>query len=358
MKCLPSQRRAFTLVELLVVIAIIGVLVALLLPAIQAAREAARRSSCQNNLHQIGAAMHGYHAAMGHFPYGAKDHDDDVNNPKPFKRYPMTWRTLLLPHIEQQAIYAELIKLAKDSEDKGCYVSRSWDKSPLQQQSIAVYFCPSEAAGQIVEGVADWSMPLANAGAPHTAAVASYFGSAGPVATGPRDWGVPNVCGICINNVACPCVITKNPASSRDGGFFHGHLVDGPGMLDMWPNELSTQHVSDGTSNTIHVGETYWVEKNSNQNGCTNQMNWMSSWSVASTVWGINEDYIARVPALAADDLNWAAGCNFRSRHPGGALFLMADASVRFLDDGISPSALANLGGRNDGRVGEEYTRP
>jgi prepilin-type processing-associated H-X9-DG protein len=126
----------------------------------------------------------------------------------------------------------------------------------------------------------------------------------------------------------------------------------------MWPNEYTTTHVPDGTSNTIHVGETHWAEKNSRLNGCTNHMHWMSSWSVASTVWGINENYIAKIPALANDDLNWAAGCNFRSFHPGGAQFLMADASVQFLEDSISPTALANLGGRNDGNLGEEYRRP
>jgi prepilin-type N-terminal cleavage/methylation domain-containing protein len=354
---LLTHRRAFTLVELLVVIAIIGVLVALLLPAVQAAREAARRSSCQNNLHQIGTALHNYHAAQGHFPYGAKDHDDDGGNPVPFKRYPMTWRTLILPYMEQQSLYQDLLKLAKASEGMGCYASRAWDKSPLQQTPIGTYFCPSDTA-QVVDGVADWSMPTGSPNGPHIAAIASYFGSAGPVATAPRDWGLPFICGLCINNVACPCVITKNPASPRDGGFFHGHLGNGPGMLDMWPNEISTQHVPDGTSHTLHVGETYWVDKDSRQNGCTNQMNWMSSWSVASTVWGINENYIARVPALASDANNWAAGCNFRSRHTGGAQFLMADASVTFLEDNISPTAFANLGGRDDSRIGEEYSPP
>ena len=76
-----SQQCGFTLVELLVVIAIIGILVALLLPAIQAAREAARRTQCQNNLHNIGVALHSFHSANKVFPYGANDGDCESGTP-------------------------------------------------------------------------------------------------------------------------------------------------------------------------------------------------------------------------------------------------------------------------------------
>lgn len=231
--------------------------------------------------------------------------------------------------------------------------TRPWDLSPLQEQVLAVYVCPNERP-EIKQGIADWSRPIG--GGQVTAAIASYFGSAGPVATGPSDWGVPYVCGLCINNVDCPCNFGNVPPRNR--GFFHGHNPNGPGLLDMWPNEYTTTHVPDGTSNTIHVGESHWAEPGSQMSGCTNQMNWMSSWSVASTVWGVNENYVAKIPTLARDDLNWAAGCNFRSLHPGGSQFLMADSSVHFLEDSISPTALANLGGRNDGNIGEEYRRP
>lgn len=342
------RRRAFTLVELLVVIAIIGVLVALLLPAVQAAREAARRSSCQNNLGQIGKGMHNFHAALNRFPYGAKDDDDELKAPRPFKRYPMTWRTLLLPYMEEQALYAQLVKLAKDSEGMGCYAVRPWEQSSLQQQSPSVYRCPTEST-PIKSGLPTWS-------GPETAAITSYFGNGGSIATGPRDWGLPNVCGRCVLNSACPCEFGNTTEQPR--GFFHGQSADGPGMLDMWPNELSTKHVTDGTSNTIHVGETHSAEHGAQQPGCTNQLHWMSSWSIASAVWGINVDHIALAPQTAQHDYNWAAGCNYRSLHPGGAQFLFVDGSVRFLEENISPPALSNLADRNDGRIGEEYTRP
>ncbi len=85
--------RGFTLVELLVVIAIIGILVALLLPAVQAAREASRRTSCKNNLHQIGVALHNYHSARRVFPYGANDGDCESNTPP---RDVMGWRSAAL----------------------------------------------------------------------------------------------------------------------------------------------------------------------------------------------------------------------------------------------------------------------
>jgi prepilin-type N-terminal cleavage/methylation domain-containing protein/prepilin-type processing-associated H-X9-DG protein len=346
-----KRRRAFTLVELLVVIAIIGVLVALLLPAVQAAREAARRSSCQNNLAQIGKGMHNHHAAVNYFPYGAHDDDDEegINHDgKPNDRFPMTWRILLLPYMEQGPVFQELKPLAEASRVKGTYPVRAWEQSPLQLQPMPVYICPNENPA-IKTGLASWSGPT-------TAAIASYFGNAGSIATGPTDWGVPNVCGQCILHRACRCEFGNTPEHPR--GFFHGHNPDGPGMLDMWPNQLATKHVPDGTSNTIHVGETYWAEPGSQQSGCSNHMHWMSSWSVASAVWGINLDHIAMAPQTAQDDYNWAAGCNFRSLHPGGAQFLFVDGSVRFLEESISPAALSNLADRADGRIGDEYTRP
>src|ERR687898_633618 len=97
----PRAMRGFTLVELLVVIAIIGILVALLLPAVQAAREAARRSQCVNNLKQIGIAIHNYHDAHKKLPPGSPlvGPNDDPQLPG------MTWAGLILPYMEEGAIY-------------------------------------------------------------------------------------------------------------------------------------------------------------------------------------------------------------------------------------------------------------
>src|SRR3954447_1619024 len=100
----------FTLVELLVVIAIIGILVALLLPAVQAAREASRRASCQNKLHQIGLALHNYHSAKNVFPYGAQDGDCEAKTPD---RHVMGWRLLILPYMEYQTLYDQLVPIAE-----------------------------------------------------------------------------------------------------------------------------------------------------------------------------------------------------------------------------------------------------
>ena len=100
------QRRGFTLVELLVVIAIIGILVALLLPAVQAAREAARRMQCKNHLKQIGLGVNTHHEAHGHYPTGGKD---CINVGEPDKGYgseqPGGWFYNILPYIEEASIH-------------------------------------------------------------------------------------------------------------------------------------------------------------------------------------------------------------------------------------------------------------
>jgi len=347
-----NKVKGFTLVELLVVIAIIGVLVALLLPAVQAAREAARRSSCQNNLHQIGLAMHNYHSAKGVFPYGAKDDDCETGEERGWH----TWRTLLLPYMEKPALYEELDRINTAHPRGGCFgadVASVWNASPLQQQPVQEYICPSEE-GPIQE-ISAYNQTWAS---PAQVARASYFGNAGPVSSGPTDWGPPNVCGQCVNGIACPCIYGNSAENGR--GFYHGHNPDGPGMLDMWANSISMKHVTDGSSNTIHVGETHGTSVDSNQPGCFSTNAWMGSFSVASTVWGINIDYLATLGwnQNTHDRNNFTAGCNYRSRHPGGAMFLMVDGSVRFMTDDTSLTLLANLGQRDDGRIGENYSPP
>ncbi len=352
-----SHRHGFTLVELLVVIAIIGILVALLLPAVQAAREASRRTSCKNNLHQIGVALHNYHSARKVFPYGANDGDCESNTPP---RKVMAWRVLLLPYMENQALYDQLKPIADLSDGLSCRYpeNRPWDQaSALQEKVVPEYICPSEQLPFVKpkSGTDLWF-------GPRLAAISSYFGSAGPVATGPSDssWGGPDIiCGNCVGSLRCPCVTGNKPGGGQRG-WYHGQNPGGPGMMDMWANKISTGKVSDGTAYTLHVGETYWEDRENNRSGCFSTMNWMTSWSVASTVWGINTDYVARLGFTPTehDQFNYETGCNFRSRHPGGAHFLFADGHVEFLEENISDALLANLGDRQDGRVGDFYPGP
>jgi prepilin-type N-terminal cleavage/methylation domain-containing protein/prepilin-type processing-associated H-X9-DG protein len=346
-----SRRGAFTLVELLVVIAIIGVLVALLLPAVQAAREAARRSSCQNNLRQIGTAMQNYHSAKGYFPYGAHDGDCETQKLTQDRRV-WSWRTLILPFMEQQALYNQLEPLAKASEGTNCVQqeNRPWDRSPLQLQPVSAFICPTEMT-QIGDRMDTWF-------GPKTAAIASYFGMAGPIASGPASsWGGASVvCGDCVGQIDCPCVPMESP---NPRGFFHGQFEGGPGLLDMWPSKYSTKDVPDGTSLTIHVGETHWSDPDSLESGCFGNAQWMATFAVGTSVWGINTDYVARLGFDVAKHklYNYLTGCNFRSRHTGGAHFLFADGSVRFLEQSLAPAVFANLAGRNDERVDGEYRK-
>ncbi|WP_302118882.1 DUF1559 domain-containing protein [Allorhodopirellula heiligendammensis] len=125
----PLRRLGFTLVELLVVIAIIGVLVGLLLPAVQAAREAMRRASCQNNLHQVGLALHNYHSAMGFFPPGAVEVRPQYAGGKQF-----AWSAFILPYLEQIAI-AEQIDYGRPFDDP--------INAAAAQTPIKAYLCPS-----------------------------------------------------------------------------------------------------------------------------------------------------------------------------------------------------------------------
>jgi prepilin-type N-terminal cleavage/methylation domain-containing protein/prepilin-type processing-associated H-X9-DG protein len=126
----PARRHAFTLVELLVVIAIIGLLIALLLPAVQAAREAARRMSCTNNLRQIGIGLHNYHSALRCFPPGGYE-PRSIKWPKGRQ---IAWSALLLPFVEQTALHGQ-ISFGKAFDDPA--------NATAAATILEVYVCPS-----------------------------------------------------------------------------------------------------------------------------------------------------------------------------------------------------------------------
>lgn len=152
------RRNAFTLVELLVVIAIIGVLVALLLPAVQQAREAARRSQCINHLKQLALALHNHHDTYGKFPPGGNYDDmDGPSNPIPTHH---TWITHTLPFMEQSSLY-EMIDL-----DESSYLQLMPDGvTPIRRTEIATLLCPSDLPLEINEN--------------HDMAITNYVGSEG-----------------------------------------------------------------------------------------------------------------------------------------------------------------------------------
>lgn len=338
------REAGFTLVELLVVIAIIGILVSLLLPAVQAARDAARRTQCANQLRQIGLAFHTYLDSQGTLPFGAYDHDYDgaPYDSKGTYRIGWTWRTLILPQLEQQPLFDQLSQL--DPYERGGYNRNApWATSPAQGMIMPGYICPSEPSPWVRENASPWSFTPASG-----FAISTYLGSAGPVTPVPSDgsWGgLYEACGICtdgtVKDAFCPCEFGNQEQFTR--GFMHGHTPNGPGLLDMYPNGYTMADVDDGASNTLLVGETTGLDGNGD--GCgepgQDQLGWMSSWCTATTVFGINAAGIGG---------EWQNGCvSWRSYHPGGATFAFADGSVHFINDSVHPRTFGYLGHRNDG---------
>ena len=212
-----ARRRGqgFTLVELLVVIAIIGILVALLLPAVQAAREMGRRMQCSNNLKQIGLALHNYHTALKTLPYGAN--------------YPIgkggTWAAFILPHLEQQNLY--------DKFDFNLFI---WDAANATAVGtvIPVYICPSD-------GKADNAL-LGGRIQVNQHNAANSMGLWYPMSMGPT-WDNP--CFYCPSKPSYCCHNTGD------------YGPDGVGIIDRQSKTcVRFDDIRDGLTNTIMAGET------------------------------------------------------------------------------------------------------
>lgn len=300
---LPVSRRpspaGFTLVELLVVIAIIGVLVALLLPAIQAAREAARRTQCVNNLKQLALACHNYHDTYGTFPV---NHIFSVHPNNSANHEGWGWHALILPHLEQQGLYDELEVSSVSLVDVLRY--RGSEVVALLQTAIPTFRCPSDSNSFYPLGHPD----------------RHWGGGVGSNAAGLGDWDAG----------------VTNYVSNR--GLRNNHQIsvekrDTQGMF-MGLVGIRMAQVLDGASNTFLIGErdTPYCRSGSwigirNPRGDLHRGFYYNTGN-------------ARVLLNAPDPpytWNSRSGCSegFSSLHPGGANFALADASVRFISDTV-----------------------
>jgi len=308
--------RAFTLVELLVVIAIIGILVALLLPAVQAARAAARRSQCENNLKQIGLAIHNFHGALKHQPqyHATKTDPHNWGLPGP------VWTVLILPYIEEQPLYDAFNKEVR---------MRHPDNAQLVQQVVPNLVCPSAhaASGPVLDDRAD-----AGGNNPNPALGLFY-----PVSMGPTEND---------NCVFCPEGSRGSAGNYCCQGRNYGTLfVNGSpgdsstGMFGRHNAIRSFRQVTDGLSKTFLAGETLPSQ-------CSYAGAFAPNFSLAGTTIPLNTfEVCPRPPGCHA------VGCGFKSAHEGGAHFVMADGSIHFVSQSIDYRLYNNLGTRAGGEA-------
>lgn len=292
-----NSRRGVTLIELLVVVAIIGMIVALLLPAIQQAREAARRTECQDHLRQIALAIENHHAAQRRFPAGA------FKVPQGIGPDSKSWSFLaeLLPRIERN-----------DLHRAGGVPRNSLRSSGIADQSISLYLCPSD-------GFAGPSLDAGNLeGFP--VGLTNYKAVMG------ANWGADS--SQKLDEIGAEW---RNP--SRAGSYDGLDDGDGPMFRSDVKKPRGQANIQDGSSTTFLLGEALHEEDH------------FTSWPYANNVYST----CAMPPNLSTGNPHWWPNAQgFRSAHPGGLQFAFCDGGVRWIDESIELSvyrALATIRG-------------
>jgi prepilin-type N-terminal cleavage/methylation domain-containing protein len=295
-----SRRRGgLTLIELLVVLSIIALLVGLLLPAVQRAREAAARAACGNNLKQIGLALHMYHDANKKLP------------PSRFGDLHATWAVFLFPYLEQAPLYG-----------KWNLVLSYYDQSDdARLTSVPVYYCPSRRAPGMVSVAGDQNDDLTP-------------GSLGPFVPGALgDYGA--------------CTGTDNcDGADCDGRVYNGAFRSAYNQYGQPLGRVTFASITDGLSNTLFIGEKH-VQINNFGRGLLDCSLYNGDYPTCSTRSAGPNYLLARSPQDST--------LGFGSYHPGLCQFVFGDGSVRALSNATDPGVLALLANIADGQPIPDY---
>ena len=304
---MTNRRRSsgFTLVELLVVIAIIGVLVALLLPAVQAAREAARRSQCSNHLKQIGLGLHNYADTFGgYFPVGARANLGNLHVSHGFF-------ATILPFVEQQTVYDALVNVGGDAFDE-----------PHRYTVIPTYLCPSWPHENVFQAGSYYG----------DGASGTYVGVGGvhPVPTGSN----------------ATQTVADNLGAFPKNGIFGKAILEGSTKYSAL-RKLSG--VTDGLSNTMAIGEFIQIDAGAAAPG--NVRPWIFGALNSGGLYSFKVINNFPINAKVKRDQDGASFnyLPFGSFHPGGGHFLLGDGSVHFISETISFDLYKYLGTCNGG---------
>ena len=322
-----SRHRAFTLVELLVVIAIIGVLISLLLPAVQAAREAARRISCANNLGQLITAVHNYEMAHTVYPSGTIESKGPIFNIP--VGYHQNWISQLLPYLEEKNAY-NLVDF-----QFGVYHSKN---APVRAHVVPVLLCPSSGAPKTgTPGVAPAAMGTMSEPGP-----AAGSGAAGA--------GAPPV--VAFSSYAGVHHDSPAPINVDNNGVFYLN------------SRVRYDDVTDGSSHTAFIGEkiitaaTDWGWMSGTRATLRNMGAGLNLTGFIGPGGGRPDFFGDRGGSSASSGAggggNAAAALavgGFGSPHPSGVQFALGDGSVHFLHQNINAVTLAQLGNRSDGQL-------
>jgi prepilin-type N-terminal cleavage/methylation domain-containing protein/prepilin-type processing-associated H-X9-DG protein len=321
---MSRSRRGFTLIELLVVIAVIAVLIGLLLPAVQKVREAASRAQCANHLKQLGLAVHNFHDGFRCLPPSRLDRTGGV-----------AWTVLILPYIEQGA-YASRWDTTRWYYDQGATVAEG---DAIRGTRVPIFYCPTrrtsttQPALSIAGDTPDTPFPGSQTHYP--GALGDYACSVG------NDMGADfNADGTGGNGAM---VLAQLP---------HVYTVNTPPpRLAPWKSQTNFTAITDGTSNTLMLGEKYLKPGTFGINVPDDINAGFGDGSIynGDHPWVISR--VAGVTSPLAQGLGDAFVSQFGSWHPGVCQFAMADGSVKAIPVTISPTVLGYLAQRNDGHV-------